>query len=52
MNATSSVDAGRSTASLYEFRPGLYNDLAKNNVRIIDLGRGPSGSSGAARTDR
>jgi hypothetical protein len=39
-------DAGRSTASLYEYRPGLYG------AREIDLGRSPSGGSGAARTDR
>jgi len=45
-------DAGRSTEALYDFRPGLYNDPAKNNVRLIDIGRGPAGSSGAARTDR
>jgi hypothetical protein len=39
-------DAVRSTAALYEYRPGLYG------AALIDLGRGPSGGSGAARTDR
>jgi hypothetical protein len=39
-------DAGRSTASLYGYRLGLYDG------REIDLGRSPSGGSGAARTDR
>ncbi len=39
-------DAGRSTASLYDYRLGLYGGT------VIDLGRGPSGGSGAARTDR
>ena len=39
-------DAGRSTAGLYEYRPGLYG------ADVIDLGRSPSGGSGAARTDR
>ncbi len=45
-------DAGRSTNSLYHFRPGLYNKPGTTEVTMIDLGRGPSGSSGAARTDR
>ena len=45
-------DAGRSTAALYNFRPGFFNDGQRNNVRLIEEGRGPSGSSGAARTDR
>lgn len=39
-------DAGRSTAALYKFRPGLYG------ATVIDLGRGPSGGRGAARTAR
>jgi hypothetical protein len=39
-------DAGRSTAALYDYRLGLYGGSE------IDLGRGPSGGSGAARTDR
>jgi hypothetical protein len=40
------LDAGRSTAALHDFRPGLLGGTP------IDLGRGPSGGSGAARTDR
>jgi hypothetical protein len=40
------LDAGRSTAGLYDYRPALMGS------RVIDLGRGPSGGSGAARTDR
>ena len=40
------LDAGRSTNSLFGYRPGLYG------AQPIDLGRGPSGGSGAARTDR
>jgi len=40
------LDAGRSTAGLYDYRPALVGS------RTIDLGRGPSGGSGAARTDR
>ena len=43
-------DAGRSTAALYNFRPGFFNDAQRENVRLIEEGRGPSGSSGAART--
>ena len=39
-------DAGRSTAALYDYRPGIVGE------KLIDVGRGPSGSSGAARTDR
>ncbi|HEY8171470.1 MAG TPA: hypothetical protein VIH21_00160 [Dehalococcoidia bacterium] len=39
-------DAGRSTVALYDYRPGLLGGT------IIDLGRTPSGGSGAARTDR
>ena len=39
-------DAGRSTASLYDYRPALFG------AKLIDLGRGPSGGAGAARTDR
>lgn len=39
-------DAGRSTAALYDYRLGIEGG------KLIDLGRGPSGSSGAARTDR
>jgi hypothetical protein len=40
------LDAGRSTAGLYDYRPSLLGSVT------IDLGRGPSGGSGAARTDR
>jgi|CXWL01.1.fsa_nt_gi hypothetical protein len=40
------LDAGRSTAGLYDFRPPLLGSTA------VDLGRGPSGGAGAARTDR
>jgi hypothetical protein len=40
------LDAGRSTAGLYDYRPALLGSTA------IDLGRGPSGGTGAARTDR
>jgi hypothetical protein len=40
------LDAGRSTAGLYDYRPALLGSTT------IDLGRGPSGGSGAARTDR
>lgn len=39
-------DANRSTAALYDYRPALFD------VNVIDLGRGPSGGRGAARTDR
>ncbi len=39
-------DAGRSTAALYGYRPGIVGE------KLIDVGRGPSGNSGAARTDR
>jgi hypothetical protein len=39
-------DAGRSTAALYDYRIGLFGG------KVIDLGRSPSGGSGAARTDR
>jgi hypothetical protein len=39
-------DAGRSSAALYGFRPGILGAM------LIDLGRGPTGGSGAARTDR
>jgi hypothetical protein len=39
-------DAGRSTASLYGYRPGIVGE------KVIDLGRNPSGGSGGARTDR
>ena len=39
-------DAGRSTAALYDYRPGIVGE------KLIDVGRGPSGGSGAARTDR
>ncbi len=39
-------DAGRSIAALYDYRLGLFGGTE------IDLGRGPSGGSGAARTDR
>lgn len=40
------LDAGRSTQALYGYRPALYG------AKLIDLGRGPSGGAGAARTDR
>jgi hypothetical protein len=40
------LDAGRSTAGLYDYRPALLGSIT------IDLGRGPSGGAGAARTDR
>ncbi len=40
------LDAGRSTAGLHDYRPALLGSTS------IDLGRGPSGGSGAARTDR
>jgi hypothetical protein len=40
------LDAGRSTAGLYDYRPPLLGSTP------IDLGRGPSGGAGAARTDR
>lgn len=46
------LDASRSTVALHDFRPGFWNDSAKDNVRFIDLGRSPTGGSGAARTDR
>lgn len=39
-------DANRSTVALYDYRPALMG------AQVIDLGRGPSGGSGAARTDR
>jgi hypothetical protein len=39
-------DAGRSIAALYDYRLGLFGGTE------VDLGRGPSGGSGAARTDR
>jgi len=40
------LDAARSTAGLYGYRPGLFG------AEFIDLGRAPSGGSGGARTDR
>jgi hypothetical protein len=40
------LDAGRSTAGLYDYRPALLGST------VVDLGRGPSGGAGAARTDR
>jgi hypothetical protein len=40
------LDAGRSTAGLYDYRPALLGSIP------IDLGHGPSGGRGAARTDR
>lgn len=40
------LDAGRSTAAIHDYRPALFGSVP------IDLGRGPSGGSGAARTDR
>jgi hypothetical protein len=39
-------DGGRSSATLFGYRPGLFK------AALIDLGRAPSGGSGAARTDR
>ncbi len=45
-------DAARSTIALYKFRPGLYDGPREDNVQLLDIGRGPSGSSGSARTDR
>lgn len=45
-------DAGRSTVALYDFRPGFFNVPGAPSITLLDLGRGPSGSSGAARTDR
>jgi hypothetical protein len=39
-------DAGRSIAALYDYRLGLFGGTE------LDLGRGPSGGSGSARTDR
>jgi len=46
------ADAGRSAASLYGYRPGLYDGQGGIPVKLLDLGRGPSGGSGGARTDR
>jgi hypothetical protein len=46
------LDAGRSTQALYNFRPGLYDDPPTESVKAIDLGRGPSGGRGTADTDR
>jgi hypothetical protein len=40
------LDAGRSTIGLYDYRLGFWG------AKLIDLGRTPSGGSGAARTDR
>lgn len=40
------VDAGRSTAAIYDYRPSLFG------ATLINLGKNPSGGSGAARTDR
>ncbi len=40
------LDAGRSSVGLHGYRPGLYD------AKLLDLGRLPSGGSGAARTDR
>jgi hypothetical protein len=45
-------DAARSTQALYNFRPGLYDVTGTSGVRLLNLGRGPAGSSGAARTSR
>jgi hypothetical protein len=45
-NFMATLDANRSTASLHDYRPALLG------AQLIDLGRGPSGGSGAARTDR
>ncbi|HYM15133.1 MAG TPA: hypothetical protein VEZ14_06205 [Dehalococcoidia bacterium] len=46
------LDAGRSTQALYNFRPGLYDNPPQQTVQAIDLGRGPSGGRGTADTDR
>jgi hypothetical protein len=46
------LDAGRSTQALYNFRPGLYDNPPAESVKAIDLGRGPSGGRGTADTDR
>jgi hypothetical protein len=40
------LDAGRSTAALYDYRPSLFG------ASLINIGPNPSGGSGAARTDR
>jgi hypothetical protein len=40
------IDAGRSTAWLYGFRPALYG------ANLLDLGRAPSGGSAGGRTER
>lgn len=40
------LDAGRSTAALYDYRPSLFG------ATLIKIGTNPSGGSGAARTDR
>jgi hypothetical protein len=40
------LDAGRSTAALYDYRPSLFG------ASLINIGTNPSGGSGAARTDR
>ncbi len=46
------IDAGRSAAALYHYRPGLYDGIDGLQVKQLDLGRGPSGGGGGARTDR
>jgi hypothetical protein len=51
-------DAGRSAAGLYDYRPGFYMaatqglDACPPCPWVIDLGRGPTGGRGSARTDR
>jgi|GEM_PF-727681 len=46
------LDAGRSTQALYNYRPGLYNNPPAASVQPIDIGRGPSGGRGTADTTR
>jgi len=45
------LDADRSAHALHGYWPGLY-DGQPVPVKPIDLGRGPSGGTGGARTDR
>jgi len=46
------LDAGRSTQALYNYRPGLYDKPPAASVKAIDVGQGPSGGRGAADTTR
>jgi hypothetical protein len=46
------LDAGRSTQALYNYRPGLYDRPPAASVKPIDVGRGPSGGRGTADTTR